>query len=476
MIIIIGGSSHVGKTYISQQLMERTGYPYISLDHLKMGFIRTGMTELTVEDDYEMTFFLWPYVAEIIKTAIENNQNMIIEGCYVPANWRDSFDEEYQKSIRAYFIVMTKDYIERHYDDIVGYADVIENRPVEELDKDRLIRCSLAKKEDAIASDAKVIEIADRYDVTSIVEYICTDIAEKKCYKKGDMMYNEKEFSIDGLEAMGKGGTGECYRVDEDKILKLYYEGMPREMAYREKDCSRTALIIGVPTPISYDVVKVGERRGVIYEILNAKTMSQAIAQNPDKLREYARIYADIAKSLHNVKGDVERFGRSTYIFRDVIDQWDFLDDKAILKVREYLEYLDTFDRYVHGDFQPNNVMIDDKNVMLIDMGGFSVGNPIIDIATSYFTFFASPDVFESDYSGFTGLNVECHRAVWENFIAQYYQVNSYEEAKEKYEELKDIDDIVLLLQMRFIVILPEACQKQYIEAVKNKAIERWSR
>ena len=95
MIILLGGSSHVGKTLIAQKLMEKTMIPYVSLDHLKMAFIRTGQTDLTVEDDYEMRYFLWPFAAEMIKTAIENNQNMIIEGCYIPGEWKDSFTDDY---------------------------------------------------------------------------------------------------------------------------------------------------------------------------------------------------------------------------------------------------------------------------------------------------------------------------------------------------------------------------------------------
>lgn len=284
----------------------------------------------------------------------------------------------------------------------------------------------------------------------------------------------EKEFSIDGMTAMCKGGTGECFRVDEDKILKLYYDGMPKEMAYREKECARTALIIGVPTPISYDVVRVGERRGVIYEILNARTMSQAIVDNPDNIAKYAKEYADIAKSLRSVKGDADRFGKATEIFREALSHFDYLDEAAIGKIAGYLDYLDTFDRYVHGDFQPNNVMVDDKNVMLIDLGGFSVGNPVIDLATTYFCFFASPDALYYETSPFTGMTKSQHAELWEKFISAYYGVRDYEEAKELYSELKDIDDIVLLLQMRFDAMFPMLSNKDYAELVRRLAVERW--
>ncbi|MCQ2461973.1 MAG: adenylate kinase [Clostridia bacterium] len=172
MIILIGGSSHVGKTLAAQKLLEKLNYPYISLDHLKMGFIRTGKTELTVEDDYEMRYFLFPFAAEMIKTAIENKQNMIMEGCYIPGQWRDYFEEEYLKDIRCVFIVMSEEYIRRHFSDITGYADVIEKRLCDEPDMERLIMCSKNFKADCEKYGIDCIEIDGEYDIDEIVEKI----------------------------------------------------------------------------------------------------------------------------------------------------------------------------------------------------------------------------------------------------------------------------------------------------------------
>lgn len=128
MIILISGSSHTGKTVLAQRLIEKYHYPCLSLDHLKMGLIRSGMTELTPEDDDKMTDFLWPIVKEMIKTAIENNQNMILEGCYFPYDWKSYFEPEYLKHIRFVCLIMSPKYIEEHFDDIKKYANVIENR------------------------------------------------------------------------------------------------------------------------------------------------------------------------------------------------------------------------------------------------------------------------------------------------------------------------------------------------------------
>jgi len=128
MIILIGGSTHTGKTVLSQNLIEKYHYPSMSLDHLKMGLIRSGLTDLTPDDDDKMTDLLWPIVKEMIKTAIENNQNMIIEGCYFPYDWKTYFEPEYLKHIKFICLVMSSKYIEEHFDDIKKYASVIEER------------------------------------------------------------------------------------------------------------------------------------------------------------------------------------------------------------------------------------------------------------------------------------------------------------------------------------------------------------
>ena len=129
MIILITGASHVGKTALAQKLMEKYAYPYLSIDHLKMGLIRSGNTDLTpLSDDDKLTAYLWPIVCEIIKTAIENRQNLIVEGCYIPFDWEKDFDKEYLANIKYYCLVMSEDYINNNFDTIKRHANIIENR------------------------------------------------------------------------------------------------------------------------------------------------------------------------------------------------------------------------------------------------------------------------------------------------------------------------------------------------------------
>ena len=166
MILLITGASHVGKTALAQRLLEKYQYPYLSIDHLKMGLIRSGNTDLTpMSDDKELTEYLWPIVREMIKTAIENKQNLIVEGCYIPFDWQKDFDAEYLDNIRYYCLVMSEEYIKNHFEDIKAYANVIEAR----IDDDCTIESVLADNAQILAlaqkHNANYILIEDKYEI-----------------------------------------------------------------------------------------------------------------------------------------------------------------------------------------------------------------------------------------------------------------------------------------------------------------------
>ena len=160
MIILITGASHTGKTALAQKLLEKYKYPYLSIDHLKMGLIRSGNTDLTpMSDDDELTKYLWPIVREMIKTAIENGQNLIIEGCYIPFDWKNDFSKEYLNNIRYYCLVMSEKYIRKHFNDIKNYACVIENR----LDDES---CTL---ESVLEDNLRIFDLAKKHNVNYVL-------------------------------------------------------------------------------------------------------------------------------------------------------------------------------------------------------------------------------------------------------------------------------------------------------------------
>lgn len=159
MIILITGASHTGKTMLAQKMLEKYQYPYFSIDHLKMGLIRSGNTELTpMSSDEALTKYLWPIVREMIKTAIENKQNLIVEGCYIPFDWKQDFTKEYLENIKYYCLIMSEKYIRDKFSDIKKYANVIENR----LENN----CSM---ESVIEDNRHMLELATEYGVDYIL-------------------------------------------------------------------------------------------------------------------------------------------------------------------------------------------------------------------------------------------------------------------------------------------------------------------
>ena len=167
MIYLIAGTSHTGKTVLAQRLLEEKHWPYLSLDHLKMGLIRSGNTALTVFDDEKLTDYLWPIAREMAKTAIENKQNLIIEGCYIPHSWAADFEESYRSHIKAVWLIMTENYIRSHFGDILSHASDVEQRLDDsDLSMEELIRDNLRNLELCRKHGCEYILIDDAYHVT----------------------------------------------------------------------------------------------------------------------------------------------------------------------------------------------------------------------------------------------------------------------------------------------------------------------
>ncbi|MGL4989554.1 MAG: adenylate kinase [Sarcina sp.] len=168
MIFIIAGSSHTGKTILAQRLLEKYQYPYLSIDHLKMGIIRSGQTNLTPEDDEKLTDYLWPVIREMIKTAIENKQNLIVEGCYIPYNYKDDFNKNYLSNIKYKCLIFSENYINNNYENIIKHRNVIESRGIFDYPKQLMIK-----------DNQKVLEMCRKYNC----DYILID----KDYKVSDI-------------------------------------------------------------------------------------------------------------------------------------------------------------------------------------------------------------------------------------------------------------------------------------------------
>lgn len=166
MIFLISGASHTGKTLLAQRLLEQYHYPYLSMDHLKMGLIRSANTTLTPMDDDRLTDYLWPIVREMVKTAIENGQNLIVEGCYIPFDWEKDFSPDYLRHIRFCCLILSRGYIEAHFDRIRSHANAIEQRLDDSsLNQDDLIRENEENLRLCKTHGCDYILLEDAYDI-----------------------------------------------------------------------------------------------------------------------------------------------------------------------------------------------------------------------------------------------------------------------------------------------------------------------
>lgn len=166
MIILIAGASHTGKTALAQKLLEKHQYPYLSLDQLKMGLIRSGNTSLTPTDsNADLTAYLWPIAREIAKTAVENNQNLIVEGCYIPFDWQKHFEKEYLQHIKYVCLIMSEKYIKNHFADIKHHANVVETRLCDDCTMQRVLMDNAKTLELAKKHSSNYLLIDDDYNL-----------------------------------------------------------------------------------------------------------------------------------------------------------------------------------------------------------------------------------------------------------------------------------------------------------------------
>lgn len=171
MVVLIAGASHTGKTALAARLLKKYGFPYLSIDHLKMGLIRSGYTRLTpLSDDGELTDYLWPVVREMIKTAIENKQSLTVEGCYIPFDWQKDFEKEYLEEIRHLWLVMSEDYINKSFDDIIAFANVAEQRICDDYTKEEALQDNKAVLEGCRKHGLDYVLIDGGYKVDFNVE------------------------------------------------------------------------------------------------------------------------------------------------------------------------------------------------------------------------------------------------------------------------------------------------------------------
>ena len=231
-----------------------------------------------------------------------------------------------------------------------------------------------------------------------------------------------RRISVDGCEVIGQGANGKVYRIDPDTIVKVYYNPDALPDIHRERELARTAFVLGVPTAIPYDVVRVGEGYGSVFELLNAKSFSKLIAADPDGLEGYVRQFVDLMKLIHDttVKPGVMPQMRTVALdwadfLRDYLpeEKWQKLHD-LIAAVPEQLTML-------HGDYHTKNVMLQNGEVILIDMDTLCTGHPVFELASVYNAFVGFSELDESVAMKFQGFSADTCRRIWALVLEMYF-------------------------------------------------------
>lgn len=253
-----------------------------------------------------------------------------------------------------------------------------------------------------------------------------------------EMMKVEKAYrvvSVEGAEEIGRGANGTIYRIDQDNVVKVYNNADALSEIQHEREVARLALILGIPTAISYDVVRVGDSYGSVFELLNASSFSNILAAEPEKMDWCVREYVDMLKKIHGTlvpEGklpDVKETALSWARFMQ-----DYLPEAAGKKLLALVEAVPHDDHMIHGDYHTKNLELQNDEVLLIDMDTLAVGHPIFELASMYNSFIGYSEWDHSNILKFQGFDWETGRTFWRKSLAAYLGTN----CEKKLQEVED--------------------------------------
>ena len=229
-----------------------------------------------------------------------------------------------------------------------------------------------------------------------------------------------RQLSVDGCEVIGVGGVGTVFRLNDDTIIKVFREGTTMDEVRKEITMSKEAFVMGMPTAISFDMVRVGSQYGLVYELLHAQTLSACLKQAPERVDELARKYAGLFRQMHAIQVPADS---------SVPDALEH-ERNQVLHIRRYfpqekidllLQLLDTVpasNSLLHLDLQAKNAMIQNEELMLIDMGEVGYGHPILDLAHAYSAMVS----LVGDYDKIIGIPRELGTELWNRTIDYYFE------------------------------------------------------
>lgn len=247
-----------------------------------------------------------------------------------------------------------------------------------------------------------------------------------------------RELSIEGLEMIGQGTCGKVYRMDDETIVKVFNEGFDMGKIELERENSQKSFVNGIDTAISYDVVKVGNQIGVVYEMLNADTFRSAMKKDPERIEYYIGVYAEFLKNMHNTKFEEGTLMSVKPRWYGSINYIPVFSDDEKTKVMEMIGAVEERNTFIHGDYNIGNVMYQNGSAILIDMADASVGHPIFDLAGVYLGFVLFPMLIPEEYcEKMTGFTKADNAVMWNKFCEVYFDAKTEEERAKFESQLK---------------------------------------
>ncbi|MBO7517420.1 MAG: anti-sigma factor antagonist [Spirochaetia bacterium] len=240
-----------------------------------------------------------------------------------------------------------------------------------------------------------------------------------------------RKLSVEGCEVIGQGANGKVYRLDKDTIVKVYYKADALPEIHRERELARRAFVLGIPTAIPYDVAKVGDSYGSVFELLNAKSFSQLISEEPENLDKYVELYVDLLKKIHSTEVRPEDMPDQ----RAVVIGWvnflkDYLDSAKWEKLHTLVEAVPVDHHMIHGDYHTKNVMMQNGEVLLIDMDTLCQGNPLFEFASIYNAFVGFYDFDHSATVAFQGFDYDTTISIWKKMLPLYFGTTDSDKLK----------------------------------------------
>ena len=337
------------------------------------------------------------------------------------------------------------------------------------------LTCDLAEMDYISSTGLRILlGLAQRYKPFRLTEVQPEVFSVLEMTGFSKMMTVEKALrtmSIDGCPVIGQGGVGTVYRIDDDTIIKVFREGTTMEEVRGEITMSKEAFVLGMPTAISFDIVRVGSQYGLVYELLDADTLSACVRREPDRMDEFAAKYAGLFKQMHAISVPADSGIPSAMDHeREAIQHIRrYFSDEDIALMMHIVDAIPPGDRLLHLDLQSKNAMMQGDELMLIDMGEMGYGHPMLDLGHAYSPMMA----LVGDYEAITGMPEEMTHTLWQRMTDHYFADLSPEMRAHREEQMMVVSKVRnfswLSLSDSFPEALIHSCQELFDERVRKQ-------